>query len=227
MAELDFRYTLDGKEVEAFQVTEETLFAEKRWPAWMNSKMLMTKGDSNSTKAAHWLTVDDVETPIPKYGWIVRDSAGNIRAEDYEVMETAIKLVEDPGPERDAPTEVDEESLIQLQAAMQKRDPDEIRAELAEKRAKQPPKPDDYPVVVDVAAGTIEFNDPVGVPAVPVSELISVLEVLKHDKAAGINALKASASERVKWCSCPPGHCSGGDIVGCRQNSPLAAQEAK
>lgn len=215
--ERDFRYTLDGKEVEAFQVTEDSLFRDDLSPKWMNSKMLMTKGSADSTAAKHWLTVDDVETPIPKYGWIVRSASGEISAVSYEVMETAIKLVEDPGPERDPPSEVDEESLIQLQAAMQKRDPDEIRAERDEKAAKQPkpvleivdaPRPDDYPLV-------IEMN-------VPIPELVTILELfVEGETSAGIKALKSCLLQRVTWCNCAPGACEGGDRLGCRTNSPL------
>jgi len=216
MAELDFRYTLDGKEVEAFQVTEDSRYQERLWPDWMHSKMLLTYDGKEYLK---WGEHKDEEMAIPEYGWLVRSANGDVRAVGYEVMETAIKLVEDPGPKRDAPTEVDEDSLIELQAAMQKRDPDEIRAERAAKAAKQPPP--ELSVVEPEVTGQIRNIDH-SMDKVHVTELVTILELfVEGETSAGIKALKSCLLQRVTWCSCAPGNCEGGDRLGCRVNSPL------
>jgi hypothetical protein len=92
MTDLDFRYKMpDGTTVEAFQMTEATRYQEGLWPEWMNSKMLLTTEGSGNRKK-HYLNINDVETEIPEYGWVVND-AGKIKAVPYEVMELAEKVV--------------------------------------------------------------------------------------------------------------------------------------
>ena len=91
MSEQDFRYTMpDGSQVEAFQMTEATRYQEGLWPEWMNSKMLLTTEGTGGRKK-HYLNINDVETEIPEYGWVV-NNAGKITAVPYEVMELATKV---------------------------------------------------------------------------------------------------------------------------------------
>lgn len=127
MTERDFRYTLpDGSEVEGFQVTDASLFQDELSPDWMNSKMLLTKSDPDTTKTKHWLTVGEVETPIPAYGWIIKRESGTIEAVDYEVMESAVKLVREVPKVPDMAKPMNEGGLI-LAAKMTKKSLDECR----------------------------------------------------------------------------------------------------
>jgi hypothetical protein len=85
----DFRYMLDGEEVQGFQMTDAMRYQEKLWPDWMDSRYLMTV-DGQS-----WLNVNDVETKIPDLGWIIQKADGTVTAVSYEVMERAEKVVPD------------------------------------------------------------------------------------------------------------------------------------
>jgi hypothetical protein len=129
MSEKDFRYVMpDGSEVEGFQVTDASLFQDDESPDWMSSKMLMTKGSADSIKTVHWLMIGDTETEIPRYGWIIRDAAGAIRAVDYEVMEAAVKVVKELPkiPDKIQPMAPD---ALRLAAKISKRDYDEVAAD--------------------------------------------------------------------------------------------------
>jgi hypothetical protein len=243
MADLDFRYEMpDGRVVEAFQLTEATRFQEKRWPDWMNSRILMTKESKDGGKKTNWLNINDVETEIPEYGWIVNED-GRITAVDYEVMETAVKLVADPVVIPDEAKYLPDDAL-RLAAKLSKQPFDEVKAadraqvdrtnairqemidanegvtadrieEIAAERERELLGEDEPPPAPTTAA-----QDGV----VPIAELVTVLEVLKNDAPAGIAALRASVSQRVTWCNCAPGQCSGcsaEERIGCRQNSPL------
>ena len=95
MPERDFRYRIGSEEIEAFQVTDASLFQDDLSPDWFNSKMLLTKSGADTTKAKHWLIVNEVETEIPPYGWICRDASGSIYVNDYSVMEAAEKVVKE------------------------------------------------------------------------------------------------------------------------------------
>jgi hypothetical protein len=95
MTERDFRYRIGSDEIEAFQVTDGSLFQDDLSPDWFDSKMLLTKSTADTTKAKHWLIVNEVETEIPPYGWICRDASGAIYVNDYSVMEAAEKVVKE------------------------------------------------------------------------------------------------------------------------------------
>lgn len=228
----DFRYTLGDEEVEAFQMTEDMRFQEKQWPEWMHSSYLMTIDNQN------WLNINDVETEIPNLGWIVRHADGRIEAVDYFVMEKASKVVPDAPPERDEPSEVDEDKLVQLAAKLAGMTVPEFEAAQAEKEAKRP-KPT-LAAVPDIDAEIASLSKDV-LPTAAVSqeryehhiESLSpslhqsrlAYELLKAgDYPAAMDALGGALTERTEWCSCGPGQCDGmSERWACRVNSPLAS----
>lgn len=222
----DFRYEMpDGSEVEAFQMTEDMRFQEKLWPEWMHSNYLMT------IEGKSWLNISDVETEIPNFGWIVRNAGGTITAVDYSVMEKASKVVPDAPPERDEPSEVDEDKLVMLAAKLAGQTVPEFLAAQKEKEAKRP-KPAPALAVVSDERNPAERNDEIP-PATHHIESLSpslhqsrlAYELLKAgDHVAAMDALGTALVERTEWCSCGPGQCDGtAERWACRVNSPLAS----
>ena len=125
----DFRYEMpDGKIVEAFQVTDASLFQDELSPDWFDSKMLMTKSAADTTKTVHWLMIGDSETEIPAYGWIVKDQNDTITCVDYSVMEEARKLVKEILEIPPAAVPMTDAALM-LAAKLSKKSVDECRDE--------------------------------------------------------------------------------------------------
>ncbi len=83
-ATLDFRYILNGDEVEAYQITEESRYAQKLWPDWLDSRQFITQDGQ------HFF--GEAEMPIPQYGWLIL-RGGGIDVVTWQVMEQAEKVV--------------------------------------------------------------------------------------------------------------------------------------
>ena len=202
----DFRYTMpDGSEIEAFQVTEKTRYLEADWPEWMDSRYFMT------IDSEEWLNVNDVETRIPEYGWVV-NRGGQITAVDFTVMEKADKVVKEEKPYH-PPAEVDEEKFLAAAAKITGKSVEELRMEEV---TMPPPEP-----ISNVTEITGQFRNK------DYDELLDeVWEALKISNAtdeALHRKLRTILAKRTEWCNCPPGMCEGGEIRGCRANSPLAS----
>jgi hypothetical protein len=241
MSERDFRYEMpDGKIVEAFQMTEATRFQEKNWPDWMNSRMLMTKESTDGASKTNWLTIDDVETEIPSYGWLVND-AGRIHAVEYEVMEQARKIVPEEVVIPDKASYMPDDALrlaaklsgrpfedvkrddrAQVDTANRKRQ--EMIDDLARAREAEIMGPD-----LEQVSEVVEVEVPVAV-ATATSDRGLLFEVrgayqllLEQNDEEAMTKLHDALLERCNWCSCPPGKCDGAaDMWDCRRNSPLA-----
>ncbi|KPK72263.1 MAG: hypothetical protein AMJ84_04565 [Acidithiobacillales bacterium SM23_46] len=252
MSELDFRYTMpDGSQVEAFQMTEATRYQEGLWPEWMNSKMLLTsEGDGGRKK--HYLNVNDVETEIPEYGWIVNRD-GNISAVGYEVMETATKVTR-VVPKIPDIAQPQSESALRLAAKITKRTLEDVResdlAQVSEANQNRQAlidsmHPDDAaaqgyvqtqnteapPIVFDEAPKPsrlppVESGIHVGLTPDPalLDEVKDVYRLWEEGEAAEAKRmLRQALAARIEWCSCAPGLCDGDrDAWECRQNSLLA-----
>lgn len=208
MTDKDFRYTLpDGSEVEAFQMTDQTRYREKDWPAWMSSKFLVTYEGGEQR-----LIVNDFETVIPKFGWIIRRAGGEITAVGYEVLEAAVKVVKEEVIQAPA-AEVDEEGLLLLASKLSGKSVEDLRAEEAAR-----PKPKPVISIVDSPRPEERVDNSL------LHECRHIYELFKQgqqDDALG--KLARSLSERTNWCSCSPGACDGkSDVWECRKNSPLA-----
>ena len=80
----DFRYILDGEEVEAYQITEESRYAQSLWPEWLDSRQFITQD------GAHYY--GESEQPVPLFYWMVL-RRGAIEIMSWQVMETAQKVV--------------------------------------------------------------------------------------------------------------------------------------
>ena len=84
----DFRYILDGQEIEAYQITDETRYQQKQWPEWLDSRDFLT------IDGMPWLQVGNEEIPIPQYGWIIV-RGGVKEVVGWQTMENAEKVVPD------------------------------------------------------------------------------------------------------------------------------------
>lgn len=234
MANKDFRYEMpDGRIVEAFQMTEATRFQEKNWPDWMNSRMLMTKESTDGASKTNWLTIDDVETEIPSYGWLVND-AGRIHAVEYDVMEQARKVVPEEVVIPDKAAYMPDDAL-RLAAKLSGRPFEDVkrddRAQVDSANRKRQEMIDDL-----ARAREAELMPPEEVVEVPVPVATATTDRGLLNEARGVymalgigdvdgasKKLKEALLERCNWCDCPPGRCDGeADMWDCRRNSPLA-----
>lgn len=215
----DFRYTMpDGSVVEGFQMTEDMRYQEKKWPEWMNSRYLVTYDHGE-----HRLNINDVETKIPHFGWVIKKPDGTITAVEYTAMEQADKVVkEEAVVHPEAP--VNEEGLLELGAKLTGKSVEELRAEQEAKRPKEGHQtitsagsvepnriePEEYGIVVDVDGSLVR-------------EMRLAYELLKADDVAGaMKEMAKSLGDRANWCNCGPGSCSGNtERWNCRKNSPL------
>jgi len=217
----DFRYKMpDGTVIEAFQLTPATRYQEKTWPAWMNSKWLMTVDNKE------WLNVNDTETEIPEFGWIVKHADGRIGVMSYEQMEQADKVVKEQ-PVIHPPAEVDEDKLLDLASKLTGKSVEELREEqLREGRVERKPPPDDTPqtknIIETVRNESAPLADSGHAPGDLLAELIDIYGDMQETPVEAQERLRNTLSRHVTWCNCPPGQCAGGDRIGCRINSPLA-----
>ncbi len=128
MTDNDFRYTMpDGTVLEAIQVTEGSRYDEENWPDWLSSRMFMTTEDDAGNKK-HYLTINDVETEIPPYFWLVKGGDNVVRVESWELMEQATKVVRVIPKIPDMVKPMAEDALG-LAAKMTKRTLEEVREE--------------------------------------------------------------------------------------------------
>lgn len=246
----DFRYALDGQEVEAFQLHEGSRYQEGDWPEWMNSRMLMTKENEDGVKT-HWLNINDVETEISAFGWIVKYPDGSISTVSYDVMETAAKVVREPPRVPDV-AKPQADAALRLAAKITKRPFDDVMADdLAQveeaNRNRQTIIDSMHPDDAE-AGGFKQTGSPeiAMVETFPTSEIPTKIEekpevgpvaddpghletlkqaltLIQEGEVSGCHGLlKQYLSNHTSWCSCPPGHCDGErDVWECRQNSPL------
>jgi hypothetical protein len=207
----DFRYTLEGQTIEGFQMTEQTRYREKDWPDWMDSRFLITYEGGEQR-----LSINDVETVIPKFGWIVKYPDGSISAVGYEVMELADKMVKEEEivhPE----AAVDEEGLLLLASKLSGKSVEKLRAE-QEERKPAPGRPAKAPPDSDLV-----YREKVAYGEELLGELKGAYNVAKScEPTETLAFLNDALSKRVNWCACSPGSCDGEwDQWGCRKNSPL------
>ena len=222
MTERDFRYTMpDGSEVEAFQITPRTRYQEREWPPWMNSKWLMT------VDKEEWLNINDVETPIPKFGWIVKLPNGTVTVKSWDQMEHADKFVKEQ-PVVHPPAEVDEVALLQLASRLTGKSVEELEQEqLREGRTARKPPPEPAMAAPEKTVTIRDEDTYLTVSPEPATDLIEELVDVYSSLADGEDVtartkLRNILAQRVTWCNCPPGQCAGSDRLGCRVHSPLA-----
>lgn len=224
MSEKDFRYTMpDGSEVEGFQLTGRTRYQEKEWPAWMDSRYLITYEGGEER-----LNINDVETPIPKFGWIIRKADGTITAVDYEVMEEADKVVkEEPVVHPRADAGISDDALAKMHNVELPEDhtpEDPFREEL---KRSQPSTAElslvrrEQPETVEQPAQALVVNAYTDI----VHSARLTYELLKAgDHEAAMETLHKRLMEGAQWCSCGPGNCDGtAERWNCRKNSPLVS----
>ena len=88
---MDFRYTKDGIEVEAYQITDESRYQLD--PSWLDSNDFLT------IDGLHWIKLGGEELPLPQYGWIVLHSDGRktiVPALEFETYVKVVPLAPDP-----------------------------------------------------------------------------------------------------------------------------------
>lgn len=239
MTDQDFRYKMpDGSEVEAFQMTEATRYQEGLWPDWMNSKMLLTVEGGGGRKK-HYLNINDVETEIPEYGWIVRRPSGSVVAVPYEVMEAAtkVKRVVPKVPDMAKPLP---DAALRLAAKMSKQSFEEVKAEdraqveeanrnrqklidsldpedAAAQGVVQSQNTEATPIVFDEAPKPnrlppVETGIHVGLTPDPalLDEVKTVYRLWDEGESAEAKRLlRQTLAARIQWCNCAPGLCDG------------------
>ena len=247
MAERDFRYEMpDGSEVEAFQLTEATRYNEKLWPDWFNSRMFMTADKEG--KKTQYLNINDVETEIPPYGWIVLEG-GRIKVVDWEEMEHAEKVVPEILPIPDKAKPLPDDALL-LAAKLSGKSVEEMREQdemqvaktnrlreemIARQSGIEPeisPEAEDLAAQREAEIAGKPVDDLLANNSAPgpqttddglILECAMAYESLKEGHIdAGVSALHKALAPRVNWCNCAPGQCAGGERLTCRLNSPLA-----
>lgn len=205
----DFRYILDGVEIEAIQITQESRYAQKQWPEWLDSRMLVSYEHGEQR-----LVIGNNEQVIPELGWIVRTPGGSLETVDAFRMEEATKVVQeqpDQHPRADANiSDVD----------------------LAKAHGIELP-----PGHVDERETVVKFEPPELTGAVELAttmpaeadrgllfETRAAFQMLcDGDTSGATDKLRDALLERCNWCDCAPGRCDGAaDMWDCRRNSPLA-----
>ena len=86
----DFRYVKDGVEVEAYQITDESRYAQKEWPDWLDSRQFIT------VDGQHYFIIGGDEIPIPWLGWILKDTSDRLSLMQALDFENYAKVVPDP-----------------------------------------------------------------------------------------------------------------------------------
>jgi len=201
MTDKDFRYEKDGHVIEAFQLTDKARYAEKDWPAWMDSRWLM------SVDGQPWLDYGGKEMQIPALGWICNNPDGTVTIRGAMEMEEWAKVV------KDEPLVVHPESGVELT--------DDVLAaahslKLAPDGQKNKP--------IDLKPGTLDLSMalPPNDNSVSCAVVTEVFTTLRNgDTAEAIGMLRGVLTERVKWCDCAPNQCIGETGLGCRKSSPL------
>ncbi len=210
---MDFRYRLGDGEVEAFQMVPGMRYRQKDWPEWMSAHHFMT------VDGVEWLNVDNRETMVPEFDWIVRRPDGAIVVESWAVMEGAEKVVPDEPVVIHPETKVaDEEALLQLASKLTGKTVEELQA-----------KPVAAPHLEVVADPVVPSPNLVDGKTININSMQPDLlatrkayEAMKSDYEVGFAQLTAVLSDCTEWCSCSPGHCAGReDEWECRERSPL------
>jgi hypothetical protein len=210
----------DGEVVEAFQMTIDTRYQEKGWPAWMKSSYLMT------IDGVEWLNINDVETEVPDLGWIVHHEGGRIEAVDYLVMEKAEKMVIEVVEQPPEQLVKDEDALVALAAKLAGVSVEEFLARQEAKAGKPDTlaptrklKPDNS----NIAAYNEMVHDQLDAPTDLRATRLAYELMAAGDLEAAKEALGTALQERTEWCNCGPGQCDGkSERWACRTNSPLA-----
>ena len=211
----DFRYEKGGTEIEAFQMTPANRYAQKEWPAWMDSRWLMT------IDGEEWLERGGEEQAIPPLGWICNNPDGTITIRGAMEMEEWAKVV---------PVEVKE--VTPAADGM----PDESHlAKAFPQHMAQGKTVEDYTHKPGEAAAPIPVATPenvLGDTNELRNEMMSAIKMLHeaHELSEtglppkgeeALDYLKKALAKRTKWCNCIPGDCYDENDHGCRQSSPL------
>lgn len=94
----DFRYTLDGAEIEGYQITDASRYQQSEWPDWLDSRNFLTIDNDN------WIVINGEELPIPELGWLVKHKDGRMTIVDAFAFENAVKVVPHVPETFDLPT---------------------------------------------------------------------------------------------------------------------------
>lgn len=192
-------------------MTDGSRYQQKDWPAWMDSRWLMT------INGAQWLDHGGKEIAIPSLGWICNNPDGTITVRGALEMEEWAKMVPDiPLVATPAADGMEDES--HLVAMFPQHVPEGKTAEDYKRKL----KPDNSNIgeVVDqfVFDRLVQPADD-SVSLAVVTEILVTLDLGDIEDAKEM--LRAVLSERVVWCNCAPNQCIGESGLGCRKSSPL------
>lgn len=213
-AKADFRYSSDNGdgtafEVEAYQISPRSRFENAEWPPWLKmqtspSEVNKLYCEANSPNDLTLMMVGGVEQPLGASDWIILYKNGDmtvVPASDFAQFSKTVPVPDKP---------VIGEELAGF----------EEKYELDENNKLIPRKTPltVVPTIIEEATDLAAANKDQDLED-DVCAAIGMLQGEAPENA--LDTLMASMLSRVTWCDCNPGRCKGGDILGCRQNSPL------
>ncbi len=229
----DFRYA-DSTEavIEAYQITEHTLFDEKGWPPWLH--MQKNKGQQNvlyrdmASPMSLYINMSGTEGQLGLNAWIIVGDDGSLSVMgELEFGQYYNKVVPIPEvvPMEPSDGQTDQEFYDGL-------DPKTIeKLGLTDPSTRKPAPPPIVEVakpMVDVA----EHFDKIVVGAEILELRAAMLDAMVHLKGSTSKAatkatlrlevgLETAHEGGLKWCECSPGSCDEVSKWGCRKSSPL------
>jgi hypothetical protein len=233
----DYRY-IDGhdEEIEAYQMTEHTVFADGHWPPWL--RMQRTKRETNvvfrqvDDPQSLYINMDGEEGQLGYNAWIIRgadDSLAVMGEFEFRAAYTKVVPVPDPPVMEATDGQTDQEFYDSL-------DPKVIE-KLGLKNPRNKLKPDNSNIAEVIDQGVHEqLIDVQAVEPLGGGEILelraAMLDAIVHLKAlTSKGAIKATLRLEVgletahegglKWCECRPGSCDEVSKWGCRKSSPL------
>lgn len=226
----DFRY-IDSHEavIEAFQITEHTVFADKTWPPWL--RMQQGKNDMNCVyritedPQSLFINMNGTEGQIGFNAWILRstdDSLSVMGEFEFEAAYNKVVPVPDKPPMVATDGKTDQEFYDGLDEKTRE------KFNLKNPRDRKTGRPAQAPADSDLV-----LREPAVEAGTEILELrTAMLDAIGFLKPAQSKAatkaslrlevgLETAHEGGLKWCECRPGTCDESSKWGCRKTSPL------
>jgi len=231
----DYRYVDSHEEVlEAFQMTEHTIFADGNWPPWL--RMQQGKNDMNCVYRMAgapqdlYINMNGVEGQLGFNAWILRgpDDALSVMGEfEFRAAFTKVVPVPDKPPMVATDGQTDQEFYDGLDEAT--REKFNIKNPADRKASPE--------AVAHLAAVESSAEE---APPVDRSTTLDEIKILRQQMATALGlldgaqakyavkaaqilqiGLETADSGGLQWCNCAPGQCDKSTEWGCRESSPL------
>lgn len=235
----DYRYVDSHDEVlEAFQMTEHTVFADGTWPPWL--RMQQGKNDINcvyrmaGAPQDMFINMNGTEGQLGYNAWILRgpDDALSVMGEfEFRAAFTKVVPVPDKPPMVATDGQTDESFYDGLDDATKekfnikdprdrKASPEAVAHLAAVESSAEAPAPSEYPLVVDMHQDEIKILRQQMATAIGLLQGGQSKAAKKATQILQIG-LETADSGGLQWCNCAPGQCDKSTEWGCRESSPL------